>query len=122
MVGRPTTATLPKYTRFTASVDDVTYSFYTLEAYTATDDGTGVYTFLTSTGSPSIPVVEGTLKTKTFYAGVALDRQVYIIPDLLLILLQQPLMFIFRLHLQVMSHMVNYMMLLHNCYIYSLST
>jgi hypothetical protein len=80
-IGRPSTATLPKYTRFTASVDGVTYSFYTLEAYTATDDGTGVYTFLTSTGSPSIPIVEGTLKTKTFYAGVAGDRQVYVIPD-----------------------------------------
>lgn len=79
--GRPSTATLPKYTRFTASVDGVTYSFYTLEAYTATDDGTGVYTFLTSTGSPSIPIVEGTLKTKTFYAGVAGDRQVYVVPD-----------------------------------------
>jgi hypothetical protein len=80
-IGRPSTATLPKYTRFTASVDGVTYSFYTLEAYTATDDGTGVYTFLTSTGSPSIPIVEGTLKTKTFYAGVAGDRQVYVVPD-----------------------------------------
>ena len=80
-IGRPSTATLPKYTRFTASVDGVTYSFYTLETYTATDDGTGVYTFLTSTGSPSIPIVEGTLKTKTFYAGVAGDRQVYVIPD-----------------------------------------
>jgi hypothetical protein len=79
--GRPTTITLPKYTRFNASVDDISYSFYTLEAYTATDDGSGYYQFVTSVGSPSIPVVEGTLKTKTFYVGSSTDRQVYVIPD-----------------------------------------
>ena len=79
--GRPTTITLPKYTRFNASVDDISYSFYTLEAYTATDDGSGYYQFVTSTGSPSIPVVEGTLKTKTFYVGSSTDRQIYVIPD-----------------------------------------
>ena len=79
--GRPTTITLPKYTRFSASVDDINYSFYTLEAYTATDNGSGYYQFVTSTGSPSIPVVEGTLKTKTFYVGSSTDRQVYVIPD-----------------------------------------
>ena len=80
-LGRPTTITLPKYTRFNASVDDISYSFYTLEAYTATDDGSGYYQFVTSTGSPSIPVVEGTLKTKTFYVGNSTDRQIYVIPD-----------------------------------------
>jgi hypothetical protein len=79
--GRPTTVTLPKYTQFTASVDDVTYTFYTLEAYTATDDGSGIYSFLNSSGTSAIPVVEGTIKNKTFYAGSALDRQIYIIPD-----------------------------------------
>jgi hypothetical protein len=80
-VGRSTTVTLPKYTTFTSSVDDVTYSFYTLEAYTATDDGSGFYQFLNSSGSISIPVVQGTLKTKTFYASSTADRQIYVIPD-----------------------------------------
>ena len=79
--GRPTTVTLPKHTSFTASVEDVTYTFYTLEAYTATDDGSGIYSFLNSSGISSIPVVEGTIKNKTFYAGSTLDRQIYIIPD-----------------------------------------
>ena len=79
--GRPTTITLPKYTRFTATVDDINYTFYTLETYNATDDGTGSYTFLNSMGLASIALKEGTLKTKTFYAGSSNERQVYIIPD-----------------------------------------
>lgn len=80
-IGRPVTVTLPKYTRFTSAVNDLTYSFYTLEDYIATDDGTGRYTFLNSSGLSSIPVIEGTLKTKTFYAGSAEDRQIYVVPD-----------------------------------------
>jgi hypothetical protein len=80
--GRPTSITLPKYSAFTASVNDVTYTFYTLEAYTAIDDGSGNYSFLNSNGTTGIPVVEGSLRTKTFYVGQASDRQIYIVPDL----------------------------------------
>jgi hypothetical protein len=79
--GRPTSATLPKYSTFTATVDEVTYTFYTLEAYTATDDGTGNYVFLNSDGTTGIPVVEGTLRTKTFYVGSTTDRLIYVVPD-----------------------------------------
>lgn len=79
--GRPTTITLPKYTTFTATVDDITYTFYTLEAFTATDNGSGNYVFLNSDGGTGIPVVEGALKTKTFYVGPASDRQIYVVPD-----------------------------------------
>lgn len=79
--GRPTSITLPKYTRFNTSVDDVTYSFYTLEDYIATDNGSGYYQFINGGGTTSIPVVEGTLKTKTFYVGSSTDRQIYVIPD-----------------------------------------
>lgn len=79
--GRPSVVTLPKYTRFNTSVDDVSYSFYTLENYTATDNGSGYYQFVDENGTPLIPVVEGTLKTKTFYVGSSTDRQVYVIPD-----------------------------------------
>jgi len=80
--GRPTSITLPKYSAFTASVNDVTYTFYTLEAYTATDNGSGNYSFLNSDGTTGIPVVEGSLRTKTFYVGQASDRQIYVVPDL----------------------------------------
>tara|TARA_R110000868_G_scaffold382366_1_gene648939 strand:- start:17867 stop:19699 length:1833 start_codon:yes stop_codon:yes gene_type:complete len=79
--GRPSSITLPRNTKFTAAVDDISYSFYTLESYTANDDGAGNYTFLNASGTSSIPVVEGTLKVKTFYAGSATDRQIYVIPD-----------------------------------------
>ncbi len=79
--GRPSVVTLPKYTRFNTSVDDISYSFYTLEDYTATDNGSGYYQFVDENGVPLIPVVEGTLKTKTFYVGSSTDRQIYVIPD-----------------------------------------
>ena len=39
--GRPTTIDLPINTRFSASVDDVTYTFQTREIHTAEDDGNG---------------------------------------------------------------------------------
>lgn len=78
---RPTTVTLPKYTTFTTTVDDIAYTFYTLEAYTATDNGSGNYVFLNSDGTTGIPIVEGTLRTKTFYVGSTTDRQIYVVPD-----------------------------------------
>lgn len=79
--GRSSVATLPARTRFTTTVDGVSYTFQTIEDYTATDDGSGVYRFVTAAGSISIPVYEGTYKTKTFYAGEAQERQIYVIPD-----------------------------------------
>lgn len=76
-----TTITLPANTTFSTSIDDVTYSFQTLEAYVGTNNGSGVFTFATSTGSTTIPIREGTLKTKTFIVGDTTDDQVYVIPD-----------------------------------------
>lgn len=78
---RPSTITLPVGTKFTTSVNEATYTFQTLEAYVATDNGSGLYTFLTSTGSSSIPIYEGTTKTKTFYAGELDERQIFMVPD-----------------------------------------
>ena len=78
---RPTTITLPRGTQFTSAVDGVTYTFQTRENFIGTDDGTGSYQFLTSTGSTAIPVFEGTEKTKTFFVGQKADNQVYVIPD-----------------------------------------
>ena len=78
---RSNTYTLPALTSFTASVNDVTYTFRILEQIVATDDGTGNYVFLNSVGDTGILVYEGTLKTKTFYVGETGERQLYIIPD-----------------------------------------
>lgn len=76
-----TTISIPKYTTFSTNVDNVLYSFQTLEQYIATNDGTGVFTFRTDTGSTTIPVKEGTVKTKTFIVGDTSDENVYVIPD-----------------------------------------
>lgn len=80
-VGRPNTITLPLGTKFNTSIDGVTYTFQTWEAYTATDNGVGLYQFKTGTGSTSIPIVEGTIRTKTFFVGPSDERQIYVIPD-----------------------------------------
>lgn len=79
---RNTTYTLASGTKFTASVDDISYTYQTLENCTATDDGTGFYSFVNSLGSTSILIKEGTVKTKTFYVGETTERQLYVIPDL----------------------------------------
>lgn len=76
-----TTVTIPKYTTFTTSIDNVSYTFQTLEIYTGTNNGSGTFTFSSSTGSTSIPLYEGTQKTKTFIVGEVTDEQVYVIPD-----------------------------------------
>ena len=73
--------TLPKFSSFTADVDGTTYSFKTTEVHTATNDGSGNFSFTTSAGSTSIPIKEGTEKTKTFLVGETSDDQVYVIPD-----------------------------------------
>lgn len=79
--GRSTTVTLPAYSKFTTSVDGISYNFQTIYPYSATDDGSGNYVFTTSTGSTLIPVYEGRLTTKTFIVGEAGDNQIYVIPD-----------------------------------------
>ena len=79
--GREQTVSLPAYTQFTSNVDDVSYTFQTVESFTATDDGTGFYEFKTNEGSNRISIFEGTLKTKTFLVGEYEDNPVYIIPD-----------------------------------------
>ena len=79
--GRDTKVALPAYTKFTSTVDDVTYQFQTIVPHTATDNGNGFYEFLTKDGLNRIPIYEGTLKTKTFLVGEYEDNPVYIIPD-----------------------------------------
>lgn len=75
------TVTLPKNTKFTATLDEVSYTFQTLEDHIATNDGSGNFQFKTSDGSSTLPIKEGTLKTKTFLVGDTTGEQVYVIPD-----------------------------------------
>ena len=79
--GRPLTITIPKDTLFTSNIDGTSYTFRTLEQYTARDNGSGTYDFVTSDGSKNIPIFEGIEKTKTFIVGQKDERQVYVIPD-----------------------------------------
>lgn len=72
---------LPVNTQFTASVDDVTYTFQTLEEHVAIVDDNGVYTFKNSDGTNDLIITEGEIKTKTFLVGEAEEEQVYVIPD-----------------------------------------
>ena len=72
--------TLPENTKFTTTIDDVSYTFQTLATHTASNNN-GVYDFKTSDGSADITITEGSQKTKTFLVGDTADNQVYVIPD-----------------------------------------
>lgn len=78
---RDTVIQLPAKTKFSTTVDDVSYTFQTIEDYYATDDGTGFYEFVTASASNEIPIYEGTQKTKTFIVGEYEDNPTYVIPD-----------------------------------------
>ena len=79
---RPSTLTLPRNTKFTSTVDGVSYVFQTRENFTAIDNGTGLYQFINSTDGTDIPVFEGTEKTKTFFVGDSTtESQAFVIPD-----------------------------------------
>lgn len=66
--------TLSALTEFSASIDDETYTFYTLEDYVATEAGD--YTF------EDVEIYEGTWKTKKFFVDNADDDYpIYVIPD-----------------------------------------
>jgi hypothetical protein len=79
--GRDVNVTLPAYSKFSTTVDDVSYTFQTIEDYIATDDGTGFYEVKKSDGSNQISVYEGTLRSKTFLVGEYEDNPVYVVPD-----------------------------------------
>lgn len=79
---RPTSIELPRNSKFTTSLNNISYTFQTREKYIATPSSAGVYIFKTSEGSSDIPVYEGIEKTKTFFVGETTDSQIYVIPDL----------------------------------------
>ena len=78
---RPTTVSLAPGVVFESSIDDITYTFQTRETVTATDDGSGIYSFKTNAGSTNIEIFEGTQRTKTFIADAVSQDALYIIPD-----------------------------------------
>ena len=80
-INRPSTISLPRFTKFTTTVDDETYNFQTLDEFIATDDGSGIYQFLSSAGNTNLEISEGTAVTKTFLVGETFETDVYIIPD-----------------------------------------
>lgn len=69
----PDTITIPAGSVFTGDVDDTTYTFTNLNPASASN--------VSDTYTLSIPVVEGSIKTKTFAVGNELDVQTYVIPD-----------------------------------------
>jgi hypothetical protein len=77
---RPSTISIPAFTSFTSSVAGVSRTFRTISSHTATDNN-GVYDFIADDGTKSIPIYQGTVKTKTFFVGDVTDRQLYVIPD-----------------------------------------
>ena len=81
LANRPSILSLSKGTKFTSSVDDVTYTFQTTETISAIDNGFGLYEFKTADGSKNISLKEGVSKTKTFIVGPDSINDVYIIPD-----------------------------------------
>ena len=78
---RNTTYVLPAFTLFTTSINDITYTFQTTEALTATDNGSGLYEFSDLNGNKNVILFEGTKRTKKFYVGKVGERQIYVIPD-----------------------------------------
>ncbi len=77
----PETLQIASGYKFTASVDDASYTFQTQGLIEATNDGNNFFQFQTLDGSTSIPVFEGIAKTKTFFAGEDAEDTLYIIPD-----------------------------------------
>ena len=81
VAGRPSEISISAGKVFTASVDDITYTFQTREAITAEDNGEGLYTFLTGDEVQNISIYEGTVKTKTFIADAPSQNSIYVIPE-----------------------------------------
>ena len=81
VANRPTQITLPSGRTFTSAIAGTTYTFQTIRAHYATDDGNGTYVFADTDGDTTVKIYEGTEKTKTFFVGETSERQIYMIPD-----------------------------------------
>lgn len=74
-VDGPLLYTLPSGYKFNTTVDEGTYTFQTLESYTAEKSTSGVYTW------NNVTIYEGVKKSKAFIATSDADEDIYIIPD-----------------------------------------
>jgi hypothetical protein len=61
-----TTASIPANTTFSGTIGDVTYTFQNLESLTAVNDGSGNFSFQTSSGSTNINIFRVHKKQKHF--------------------------------------------------------
>lgn len=78
---RPTSLTIPEFTRFKSTVDGVTYVFQNTEDLVATDNN-GVYEFHPITDPDAdVTVYEGDRQVKEFIAGPDVESTVFVIPD-----------------------------------------
>jgi len=68
---------LPSGTKFTTTVEDITYTFETTEEYTAFKKGSDPYSYTWE----NVIVREGTEKQKTFIAGPYSETDTYVIPN-----------------------------------------
>jgi len=80
-VSRPALVQLPKGTSFSTEIEGTSYTFRTIEKYSATPNSNGLYQFKLTDGSLNLPIYEGKEKTKTFYVGEVDEQQVFVIPD-----------------------------------------
>ena len=68
------TLTMPKYTEFTTSIDDVSYTFVNLEEQEATEAAGYIF--------EDVVITQGKVKTKKFFVDNSSDEYpVYVIPD-----------------------------------------
>lgn len=78
---RPSRIMLPAETSFTASNDENSYNFMTLQNYYAEDDGSGFYVFTNDAGTPFVDIYEGELVFKTFIVDLNSEDPIFVIPD-----------------------------------------
>jgi len=71
--GTPSTLTLPKYTRFEAIIEDVSYYFLTQEALTFIRDGNGEYVL------EDVTLIEGSLVTEKYIKNTSDSDQRFLI-------------------------------------------
>ena len=63
---RSTTYILPAFTLFTTSINDITYTFQTIESLTATDNGSGLYEFSDVNGNKNVILLKVLKELKSF--------------------------------------------------------
>jgi len=77
----PISITLPAGTLFTSVVENVSYTFQTLQAYTAENDGFDLYIFGDDDGNLESKLYEGVRKTQTFFVPRPEEKRIYVIGD-----------------------------------------